>query len=107
MTSSANTLIISPGKLLRVQVKSTTYSKYHSYICCFHGHENRSYTADKIDVVAAYIVPKDVWFIFPIAIIMKVILSPHMKVSKYGEYQEAWQLMRREVDSTVCAPSCK
>jgi hypothetical protein len=92
------------GKLLRVQVKSTTHPRYHSYVCCFHGHKNRRYTAEQIDFVAAYIVPKDIWFIFPIAVIMKVhssaVLSPHMKVSKYGPYQEAWHLLRGEGDST-------
>jgi hypothetical protein len=92
------------GKLLRVQVKSTTHPRYHSYVCCFHGHKNRRYTAEQIAFVAAYIVPKDIWFIFPIAVIMKVhssaVLSPHMKVSKYGPYQEAWHLLRGEGDST-------
>jgi hypothetical protein len=29
------------------------------------------------------------------------VLSPHMKVSKYGEYEEAWYLMRGEGDSTL------
>jgi hypothetical protein len=88
------------GKLLRVQVKSTTYSSFRSYICHLHGHKHRRYTSDEIDFVAAYIVPKNIWFIFPVAVIMKVhssmVLSPHLKVSKYGEYQEAWHLMRGE-----------
>ena len=99
--SSAYDFIIEhKGKLLRVQVKSTTHARYHSYVCCFHGHKNRRYTAEEIDFVAAYIIPKDIWFIFPIAVILKVhssvILSPHMKVSKYGQYQEAWHLLRGE-----------
>jgi|GEM_PF-6213796 len=105
MTSSANTFIISPGTLLRVQVKSTTHARYHSYVCNFHRHKNSRYTADKVGFIAAYIIPKDIWFIFPIAVIMKVhssaVLSPHMKVSKYGQYQEAWHLLRGEDDSTV------
>src|ERR1700676_1277438 len=71
--SSAYDFIIEhKGKLLRVQVKSTTHARYHSYVCCFHGHKNRRYTAEEIDFVAAYIIPKDIWFIFPIAVILKV-----------------------------------
>jgi hypothetical protein len=91
-----------PGKLLRVQVKSTTYSNFRSYIVHLHGARHRRYTSDNIDFVAAYIIPKDIWFIFPIAAIVKVhssmVLSPHMKVSKYGQYQEAWNLLRGEGD---------
>ncbi len=98
------------GKLLRVQVKSTTYSNYRSYIIHLHGANHRRYTSDNIDFVAAYIIPKDLWFILPIAMIMKVhssmVLSPHMKVSKYGPYQEAWHLLRGEmgVDAAVQIP---
>ena len=88
------------AKLLRVQVKSTTYSRWHSYICNLRGSQNRRYNDTQIDFVAAYIIPKNIWFIFPIAVVLKVhgsvILSPHMKVSKYGQYQEAWHLMRGE-----------
>ncbi len=91
-------------KLLRVQVKSTTYSRWHSYICSLRGSQNRRYTNKQIDFVAAYIIPKNIWFIFPVEVVLKVhgsvILSPHMKVSKYGEYQEAWYLLRGEGDST-------
>ncbi len=93
------------GKLLRVQVKSTTYSNFRSYIIHLHGANHRRYTSDNIDFVAAYIIPKDIWYIFPIAAIMKVhssmVLSPHMKVSKYGQYQEAWYLLRGESESTL------
>ncbi len=88
-------------KLLRVQVKSTTYSRWHSYICTLRGSQNRRYTNTQIDFVAAYIIPKNIWFIFPVEVVLKVqgsvILSPHLKVSKYGEFQEAWHLLRGEV----------
>jgi hypothetical protein len=104
-TSPYDFIIEHQGKLLRVQVKSTTYSNFRSYIVHLHGANHRRYTSDNIDFVAAYIIPKDIWFIFPIAAIMRVhssmVLSPHMKVSKYGEYQEAWHLLRGEEASTL------
>jgi len=92
-------------KLLRVQVKSTTYSRWNSYICTLRGSQNQRYTDKQIDFIAAYIIPKNIWFIFPIAVVLKVqgsvILSPHMKVSKYGQYEEAWYLLRGEEGSRL------
>jgi transposase len=85
------------GKFLRVQVKSTTSRRRTSYAYQVSG---RPYTREQIDFVAVYIVPKNVWFIFPIDVILKntsnVILSPHLTVSKHGAYKEAWHLLRGE-----------
>jgi hypothetical protein len=85
------------GKLLRIQVKSTTYRRWRSYICRLNGE---LYTSKQIDFLVAYVIPKNVWFIFPISSISSGIrnltLSPHLKVSKYGLYQEAWHLLRGE-----------
>jgi hypothetical protein len=88
------------GKFRRVQVKSTTYRRSRSYICSLHAGNNRPYSATQIDFVAAYIIPKNIWFIFPAEVFSQrsrtLILSPHMKVSKNGPYQEAWHLLRGE-----------
>jgi len=85
------------GKFLRVQVKSTVCRKRNSYAYHVNG---RAYTREQIDFLAVYIIPKNIWYIFPVEVISKctrnVILSPHMKVSKHGAYIEAWHLLRGE-----------
>jgi len=85
------------GKFLRVQVKSTVCRKRNSYAYHVNG---RAYTSEQIDFLAIYIIPKNIWYIFPVEVISKctrnLILSPHMKVSKHGPYIEAWHLLRGE-----------
>jgi hypothetical protein len=85
------------GEFLRVQVKSTTCRKRNSYAYHVNG---RAYTREQIDFLAVYIIPKNIWYIFPVEVISKctrnMILSPHMKVSKHGAYIEAWHLLRCE-----------
>jgi len=86
------------GKFLRMQIKSTTVRTGRSYICNLRAN-NQFYTGKEIDFVAAYIVSKNIWYIFPFDVVAKsgsVVLSPHLKTSKYGPYQEAWHLLRCE-----------
>jgi len=85
------------GKFLRVQVKSTVCRKRNSDAYHVNG---RAYTREQIDFLAIYIIPKNLWYIFPADVISEftrnVIMSPHMKVSKHGAYIEAWHLLRGE-----------
>ena len=85
------------GYLLRVQVKCTQYHRGHSYKC--HLDQNGiPYTADQIDLFAAYIIPTDTWYLLPIAATHHqpdILLTPHRKKSKYAKYQEAWHLLLR------------
>jgi len=53
------------GRFLRVQVKSTKYKRFGSYIC--HTTSNQPYRANQIDFIAAYVIPLDVWYILPTA----------------------------------------
>jgi hypothetical protein len=84
------------GRFLRVQVKSTKYKRFGSYICRTTS-TSRPYRANQIDFVAAYIIPLDLWYIIPVRAFRgkpNIYLSPHLKVSKYGRYREAWHLLR-------------
>jgi len=82
------------GKFLRVQVKSTTCQKRKSYVYHVNG---RPYTSDEIDFLAIYIIPKDIWFIFPVAAVSiharNIVLSPLPGPSKHAIYKEAWHLL--------------
>jgi PD-(D/E)XK endonuclease len=87
------------GKFLRMQIKSTTVRRGRSYSCNLCATGNRLYRETEIDFVAAYIVPRNIWYIFPFDVVANsgsVVLSPHLKTSKYGPYQEAWHLLRGE-----------
>ena len=86
------------GRLLRVQIKSAHCVSNHptggyNIRCC--GHQRRSYTTDEIDLLVAYIVPEDIWYVFPpcaFQTMKSLRLFPHkkQKVSKFNQYREAW-----------------
>lgn len=67
------------------------------------------YTAKEIDFLAAYIIPQDMWYIFPATLIegRKVIcVSPGSKRSWPEKYREAWKLMKPSaVSSETEAPA--
>jgi PD-(D/E)XK endonuclease len=93
------------GRFLRVQVKSTKYMRFNSYIC--HVTSTcRPHRANQIDFVAAYVIPADAWYIMPAGAFQRktqVCLSPHRKTSKYGRYREAWHLLRTTPAKTRAA----
>jgi hypothetical protein len=56
------------------------------------------YAAGEIDYFAIYVLPEDVWYIFPartLAGMGSVALSPHRKGHKYERYMENWWLLTR------------
>jgi hypothetical protein len=86
------------GRFVRVQVKCTGVMVGGCYVCQLHGFGNRLYTAKELDYFACYIVPLDVWYIFPVTRVLGlnvVVLSPHRKGHKYERYMEAWWFLTR------------
>ena len=89
------------GKLCRVQVKSTLFNRNGCYEClCFWSRvsakrQTKQYTEEQIDLVAAYVVPEDAWFLIPVSAIgTKTLYLPtraRAKRSKYGKFLEAWE----------------
>jgi hypothetical protein len=68
-------------RLVRVQVKSSTQLQYGLYRVNTHRRINGRavpYTLDEIDFFAAYVIPEDSWFIFPLC----HILGGHRRDSK-------------------------
>lgn len=92
------------GRLIRVQVKSTSYRLGSGYQCaCQPNARSRRYTTRKVDFFAAYIVPEDVWYIIPASVVLKtkscdVMLHPVQPARRdsylYEHYREAWHLLR-------------
>ena len=92
-------LIVDAGAgLLRVQVKSAHRVSANAgggYHVRAHGHVRRSYRVREIDLLVAYIVPEDIWYVFPPRAFkrmksMRLFPRPGRKGSKFEQYREAW-----------------
>jgi len=91
------------GKMMRVQVKSTIFPEGNGYSCTLKDSKG-PYKKNSFDFVAAYVIPEDVWFILPekrVRGMWSVGLYPELEESKYGEYLEAWHLLRGETTGVV------
>ncbi|HXM23250.1 MAG TPA: group I intron-associated PD-(D/E)XK endonuclease [Terriglobales bacterium] len=90
------------GRLCRVQVKSTRTAYRGAYEIGAHGCWGGSdvYTKDEIDLIAAYVVPEDTWYVIPIEATRgrkRLCLHPNVPrraCYKYEKYREAWWLMK-------------
>jgi hypothetical protein len=88
-------------RLIRVQVKSSTQLQYGLYRVNAHRRINGRavpYTLDEVDFFAAYVIPEDSWFIFPLSHILgatAVTLSPKRRRKPHvnDPYREAWHLL--------------
>ena len=88
------------GRLLRVQVKSAhrvSGNPGGGYHVRAHGHVRRPYRASEIDLLVAYVVPEDAWYVFPPCAFWKmksICLFPRAgkKGSKFEKYRDAWEL---------------
>jgi hypothetical protein len=90
----------------RVQVKSTYQARSHVYIVNTTGSGNgtkKTYTAEQIDILVAYIVAEDAWYVVPVAALatrrqLRLYPSGCRKKNsgQYEKYREAWELMKAE-----------
>ena len=85
----------------RVQVKSTSTVHCRGYhISCFRPGDRKPYTAAEIDVLAAYVVPEDVWYLIPVRALAgrKTICLHPRRPRSYGRferYREDWKVLER------------
>ncbi len=91
------------GRYLRVQVKSTTFrlkGKQPRYIVgCDRPCGKRAYTPREVDIIAAYVVPEDKWFLIPIRALKGVkgisVSSSSSHKGRFDQYLDAWHLLRQ------------
>jgi hypothetical protein len=90
-------LIVDTGaRLLRVQVKSSHRpSKYGGYHVPAHAR-GVSYRASDVDLLVAYVVPHDAWYVFPprtFQNMKSMNLYPKFlrRKSKFEKYRDAWK----------------
>jgi PD-(D/E)XK endonuclease len=84
------------GGFARVQVKSTIFPEGKGYSCSLKDSKG-VYRKKTFDFVAAYVIPMDVWYILPerrVRGMWSVGLHPELEKSKYGEFEEGWELLR-------------
>ncbi len=83
-------------KLWRVQVKSAHRAgEDGGYSFRAHGSSMAAYRADEIDVLVAYVVPEDVWYVFPVRELgglrsLKLYPGSGKRRSRFEKYREAW-----------------
>ena len=53
------------GRVLRIQVKSTMYEVNGAYLCKLPNDRSKTARVRRVDFVAAYIIPADLWYILP------------------------------------------
>jgi len=93
------------GRLLRVQVKSSTARNGTGYLCQFRRNYlvTEPYSIDELDIFATYVIPEKVWYLIPASVILlptikvAVTLCPVTALKKnrylYEHYRESWGLL--------------
>ena len=86
-------------RVLRVQVKSTIYKRRNGeYSLNVMGPQRQKYDPGTVDYFAILLIPVDDWYIIPFEVMGRtnssIHFTPKSKRQKYGEYREAWHLLR-------------
>jgi hypothetical protein len=91
------------SRIVRVQVKSTSYRKSTGYFCHLRSGPQRPYTPHNVDFFAGYVIPQDAWYLIPARAVLDgirdgLMLCPIQPVKigryHYEYYREAWPLLR-------------
>jgi hypothetical protein len=117
--SSAYDVGIESGqRILRVQVKSTDCRTQYGYLCQFKPNaHSKPYTLKQVDFFAAYVIPEDVWYLIPAAVLLRgkhkkaLTLLPakpkHPERYKCESYRDAWALLLPEPARTKAESRAK
>ncbi|HUO17714.1 MAG TPA: group I intron-associated PD-(D/E)XK endonuclease [Verrucomicrobiae bacterium] len=91
------------GRLLRVQVKATeAISKnqgYSVHASVLVKNKHIALTHRDIDVLAAYLVPEDAWYIVPVerfVPLKSLWFSPGNAKSRFEKFRDAWHWLKRK-----------
>jgi PD-(D/E)XK endonuclease len=93
------------GDMIRVQVKSSSVRNGTGYFCQFRRNwlVEEPYSIDELDIFATYIIPEEVWYLIPAAVLrtpprkVGITVCPMTALRKnryrYERYREAWDLL--------------
>ena len=96
-------VVDSGGRLWRVQIKCTAAIRAGGYhiqpIHFVYGKNKVVYTAEDIDVLAAHIVPLDVWYVVPVQALaqgrsLRLYPDGGCERARFEKYREAWNFFR-------------
>ena len=99
-------------RLWRVQVKSTARLSHRHYAIHARGSRRRDadlYTKDEIDLIVAYLIPEDAWYVIPVGAVRGrpvLYFYPNGSgrgLAKFERYREAWWQMTLNRKSGVAA----
>ena len=98
------------GRFVRVQIKSTMHLRSKGcYVCGIRPCKtSKPYQRGEFDFVAAYVIPKDVWYIIPSSVVVHgkrtgIPLYTSSSTGKYEAYKEAWHLLGAGEGGTSCS----
>jgi hypothetical protein len=90
------------ARLWRVQLKCTQVVRARGYDVqpsySIYGQGKVAYTADDIDLLAAYILPLGIWYILPVEVFtpsksLRFYPDIDCKRARWEQYREAWHLL--------------
>jgi hypothetical protein len=86
-------------RILRVQVKSTTYQRTgrKAYALHLHGYKPQQYAKGTVDFFVIYLIPVDAWYILPFEMTGKstsMHFTPGGRWEKHKKDREAWDLLK-------------
>jgi len=103
--------VVDSGKRLwRVQIKCTGALRAGGYhiqpIHYVYGKTKVVYTADEIDVLAAHIVPLDVWYVVPVQALaqgtsLRLYPEGGCERARFEKYREAWDVLGKAAGDGV------
>jgi PD-(D/E)XK endonuclease len=91
------------SRLWRIQLKSTEVLRSRGYRINssygIYGQKKAAYTAADIDVMVAYVIPEDIWYILPVEVFAPVkslhfYPDPKCRRARWEKYREAWYLLQ-------------
>jgi hypothetical protein len=97
-------ILDSGERFWRVQVKSIYKTSRHGYQAKAQRCDHSPYTAEQIDFLVAYVVPRDIWYVIPvdcISVSTSLGFYPsgcRRNSGRYEAYREAWHLMAPGAD---------
>ena len=104
------------GHFVRVQVKSTMCKagvnrqgnrQKGVYVCNMRHISVRRYLPSDFDILAVYVIPRDIWYIIPSAVATRRVairVAPGNPDNQYERYREAWHLVRDQNHATSKTP---
>lgn len=89
-------IVDSGSRLSRIQVKSVRADGGSGFQVACHYSKMRPFTASDIDLLAAYIIAHDAWYIIPVSAFAPAVsigIRPGSR-GRFESYREAWHLLR-------------